>query len=508
MRFWLMVLACTLTWGCSQFSVTRLPTSDQLVRLEQEGAATASALAARYANTRINCGSPSMPAFLCSGIVLRGTIHSAEYHAWNPSHIAVEKGALSFSYLRMDSPFRHFESSYDHGFIFYPALEAPPGKRKIEILCVFPIDGATFDRDNPGCGAHRNYPQQSRRCQSQGITSAEQWLAHTARPGVIQSYYQCSFDVREQMNDAAADSFYQAIRAIQLHRDVSFYSINELMLATWPQDIPQELPIQAFYYVGKGLASAQHDQNDFHEETGLWRPIIRIGLPISPSHRASFTFDPMDQTYDERSKILRVSSLTASPRGDALTFALDSGFPKTGFSEARFTLNVIGGTKPYTFSSANPEQVAINAMTGEVTLKAHSQAVFTVRDARGQTAQYTLAKATLWFTALFCHKDWLSAYHDSISHGTALPQVNELSGGYQFRFAGTLFSEWGDMVRGYEWPIGAFDASNNYYPNATEYWTGQAAQSGHAYTVFVDGGLGYSRPANWKLCSVAVKRSS
>lgn len=507
MKRFLVYAFCIVMTGCMQPTIYELSVSSGHAQFEQEGINTAAALAARYTDIRIDCGNASKPAFLCSGILFRGTIHSPLYHAWNPSPIAVEKGGVSFSFLRADSQFRQIDSTYDHGFIFYPILSMPAGKQHIEILCVFPIDGATFDRDKPGCGAHRDYPLQSKRCQSQGITTAEQWLAHTARPGVAQSYFQCSFDVRDQMNEAAADSFYQAVRAMTLHSAVAFHSRNELMLATWAQDIPTALPIQAFYYVGNGLKSAQYDQQDFYEQTGLMRPIIRISLPASPAHRAVFLFDPRDQVFDAQSKKLRITSLTASPQTDAFTFALDSGFPYSGFSGARFRINVIGGTPPYSFSSADPGQASINPGTGEVIMRGHSQVVFTVRDALDQTVQYTMPKAKAWFTALACHMNWASANSYSISHGVALPQAHELGNGYLLRYPGALYPEWGDMVRGYNWPIGAFDVTNNYDGTIPEYWTAQAFQPGSYHTAAVTLGYIHNRAAGWKLCSVAVSRS-
>ncbi|MCX2546544.1 hypothetical protein [Pseudomonas sp. COW5] len=506
MRNGLICLACLLLIACTRPTINGLSGSD-VSAFEAQGAAVATALANRYVDTRRDCGSSSKPAFLCSGVLFRGTIHSTQYHFYNPSPIAVEKGGVSFSFLRKDSQYRQIDSTYDHGFIFHPVLDMPVGKRHIEILCVFPIDGATFDRDKPGCGAHIAYPQQSKRCQSQGITTAEQWLAHTAQPGVAQSYFQCSFDVRDQMNDAAADSFYQAIRAMTLHQDVAFHSRNELMLATWPQNIPGELPIQALYYTGNGLKSAQYDQKDFFEQTGLILPVIRIELPATPAHLARFLFDPRDQVFDEQSKILRVSSLTASPHADAFSFTVDSGFPRTGFSGARFRINVIGGTAPYVFSSSDPAQATINPGTGEVTMIGHTQVVFSIRDANNQIAYYTMPKAKLWFTALACHMNWAAANSYSGSHGVALAQPQELNGGYLLRYPGALYPEWGDMVRGYAWPIGAYDGTNNYDRSIPEYWTAQAAAQGNYYTGAVTLGYPYQRPAAWRLCSVAVVRT-
>ncbi|UVK89381.1 hypothetical protein LOY52_04745 [Pseudomonas sp. B21-051] len=507
MRVWFSGVICLLLVACTQPVVDNLSGhAPQQTRLEQEGHATAAALAARYADTRRDCGSASTPAFLCSGILFRGTIHSPLYHFWNPSPIAAQKGGVSFSFLRRDSQFRQIDSTYDHGFVFYPILSMPPDKRRIEILCVFPIDGATFDRDNPGCGAHRAYPQQSRRCQSQGITTAEQWLAHVVRPGVAQSYYQCSFDVRDQMNVAAADAFYQAIRVMTLHRDVAFHSRNEMMLATWPQDIPAQLPIQALYYVGNGLPAAQYDQQDFYDRSGVMLPIIRIRLPATPADVAAFAFDLRDQVFDPQSKLLRISSLTASPQGDPFTFAPDSGFPMTGFSGARFRINVMGGRAPYVFSSSDPGTARVDPRTGDVTLVGHAQVLFTIKDAAGQSVQFSMPKAKLWFTALACHQNWATANSFSIGFGAALPRPQELGNSYLLRYPGALYPEWGDMVRGYQWPIGAFDVSNNHDAHVAEYWTAQASQAGSYVTATVTLGSAYYRPAGWKLCSVAVLR--
>ncbi|MDC9594969.1 N-acyl homoserine lactonase, partial [Xenorhabdus sp. IM139775] len=89
-----------------------------------------------------------------------------------------------------------------------------------------------------------------------------------------------------------ADAFIQGVQArLQLSLTVN----NELILATWPQNIPHELPIEAFFYLSEGLAGAQHDQRDFHNTTGKIIPIIRIELPANYSQDATFTYNPEDQ---------------------------------------------------------------------------------------------------------------------------------------------------------------------------------------------------------------------
>ncbi|KNH40457.1 halovibrin HvnA, partial [Pseudomonas lini] len=178
------------------------------------------------------------------------------------------------------------------GFIFYPVLAKPASARQIEVLCSYPMDGATTLRLAPGCGAHPYSPDRSRRCQTIGVTTAEQWLTNR-----ISISDMCSFDVRDSMNHLGADSFYQTIRAHQLGNFFAGqHDYIELILATWPQNIPNELPIQAFFYLDGGLAGAQHDQRDFFNKTGgRVMPIIRITLPRNASEDAQFIYSAADQ---------------------------------------------------------------------------------------------------------------------------------------------------------------------------------------------------------------------
>lgn len=266
---------------------------------QQNGSAVATALTARYLDVRSNCGSASKPTLLCTGVILRSTVPSTAYKAWNPSPHSRTSGGVSFVYLRADANFSGLVFGQKNGYIFYPVLGRPLGTRQIEILCAIPKDGATGAREKPGCGPHRDAPITSGLCQTVGITTAEQWVARWNQ--YKESKYMCSFDVRDQMNNLAANSFYQSIRA---HNLANFFAgahdYIELVLATWPQDIPKELPIEAFFYLEGGLAGAQHDQRDFFASTnGIIKPIIKITLPTSASGTATFTFDPADQVEEE-----------------------------------------------------------------------------------------------------------------------------------------------------------------------------------------------------------------
>jgi hypothetical protein len=259
----------------------------------QTGPQVAANLTAQYNDVRVNCGSASMPAFLCRGIMLRSTVPSTAYKAWNPSPHSQTSGGVSFSFLSKDAKFTGLVFGQKNGFIFFPVLSRPTGTRQIEVLCSYPLDGATQLRIAPGCGAHPYSPDRSRRCQTIGITTAEGWLANRQ----ANSWNICSFDVRDSMNHLGADSFYQTIRAHQLGGFFAGqHDYIELILATWPQNIPKELPIQAFFYLDGGLAGAQFDQNDFFNSTGgKVVPIIKINLPRAANADAQFIYNQADQ---------------------------------------------------------------------------------------------------------------------------------------------------------------------------------------------------------------------
>ncbi|MCC8380357.1 MULTISPECIES: N-acyl homoserine lactonase [Xenorhabdus] len=250
-------------------------------------------LTQRYNDSRKDCGGKDLPAFLCSGIILRGTKHSDQYRAWDPSPHSRQSGGVSFSYLRTDSKLFTLDADYQNGFIFSPYLKLL-GKTKPEVLCYFPTDADSFDRTGKGCGQFRDSPQ-SKPCQSQGITTAKQWIEHY-HSGLSDKTYQCGFDVRMKPGRNPADAF---IQGVQARLQLSFKTNNEFILATWPQHIPYELPIEAFFYLSKGLKGAQYDQKDFYKDTGKIIPIIKIELPSDYTKEATFTYSQEDQVVHD-----------------------------------------------------------------------------------------------------------------------------------------------------------------------------------------------------------------
>ncbi|MGE8186877.1 halovibrin HvnA [Pseudomonas sp. NPDC086278] len=283
------------TDAASNASATNVPTA-------LTGAQVAAELQKRYRDTRDNCGSASTPAFLCTGLLIRGTEASTEFDAWNPSPTSIKNGGVSFTYLRSDYKVKRLAYTYDSGFIFYPILSTPAGKLNIEILCFFPVDGSSNARPNGGCGEHPRYPTVSRSCEEQNpiIDTAAKWVAKYRKDiadGRNPYEAMCSFNVRDGVNNAAAARFLEGMRAGRLISPDAFNTPNDTKLKTWAQNIPAQLPIEAFFYTkASGLAGAQFYQRRFRGLTGATLPIIYIPLPQTLEQSATFTFRAADQT--------------------------------------------------------------------------------------------------------------------------------------------------------------------------------------------------------------------
>ncbi|WP_429580337.1 hypothetical protein [Pseudomonas frederiksbergensis] len=263
-----------------------------------DGQRVANDLNAQYADTRQNCGSASLPAALCSGVILRATINGTGYRAWNPSPLSQQNGGVSFFYLRKDALFKAFPANYPNtsGFVFFPSQQRPTGSMEIPVLCTFPIDGGSDIRADQGCGVSSNYPTASRSCEQQGITTAAGWLTHYNQgPAGWKYQRQCGFNVRSSQGALAANAFYQGILAMKLMGAESFNSWNEIRLATWPQNIHTTIPIKAFFYTSNGLANARYNQQDFYKYSSKAIPIIKLTLPRTTAESAQFEFIKADQ---------------------------------------------------------------------------------------------------------------------------------------------------------------------------------------------------------------------
>ena len=315
-RLFVTLLGICLLSGCSERPQNTAPPESQSqtrtaaapllqAPLSEPGAQIAQQLTANYNNQAINCGAASAPAFLCSGVILRTTTVSDEFDPWDHSAFSKLTNAVSFAYLRADSKFGRAPWGVANGYILYPILQTPEGKIRPQVICFFPLDGATFYRNAAKQFGCRDsivtfpYPNVSRPCREQGITTAEQWLTHFRDPAgkARPNAYACSFMVNDDLNTEATTAFNQALRVRSaLIPDDAFREHNELRIEAWPEFQPAPLPIMAFFYLEGGLANAQTDQRKYFDRTGgQIVPIIKLTLPPTLQQNATFQYFEVDQ---------------------------------------------------------------------------------------------------------------------------------------------------------------------------------------------------------------------
>ncbi|TNF79138.1 hypothetical protein FGE05_26640 [Pseudomonas sp. ICMP22404] len=231
-------------------------------------------LSARYFDTAITCAD-GRPSFYCNGVLLRGTDATALYHSWNPSHYSIANGGVSTTFLRADS--RVPRPVWPQGFLFKEV--AAPAIHPTTLRCGYPYDGHTGLMPDPCAGYGR--------CADLGVNSLETWMQlYQTRP-----YESCSFA-------PTADGL-QLLMEVRKTAAMPPYDWNEFILLTWPQDIPEQLPIDAVfysheaYYPNDSLAGARYLQDDYFKMTGRFWPIVQLDLRATDD--LVFSFTPDDQ---------------------------------------------------------------------------------------------------------------------------------------------------------------------------------------------------------------------
>jgi len=264
---------------------------------QKYGQLVAERLNGRYNNVSNNCSGKA--AYFCSGVMLRTTGAKPAYHSWNPSPTAINKQGVPFSYLRKDLEITTLAWGDLHGFIFKDfetaqRLDTYP----INLLCSFPTDAASWHRAGVGgCEAHSSYPSNSRSCPQEGVDTLAKWIAHYR--AVAGSGYWSNRNMHQCGFTSTVEQF-----ALSLTVRASLESLeermhhNEIIISLWPQDIPKQLPLYAFFYLqhqsgGVGVVGAKYMQQDYLNVTGDLLPVIRVDL--TPGGTTVFSFHESDQ---------------------------------------------------------------------------------------------------------------------------------------------------------------------------------------------------------------------
>ena len=266
--------------------------SVKVVASLSKGEEAANDLNTRYNDVRASCQN-NQPAYYCSGVTLRSTVHG-NYDPWDPSPSGVKVGGVSFSYMRKDTYITDF--LYSSGFLLLDQEHALSENKALTYLCIYAYDSYTLHGNtNKGCGFKPRAVDASS-CASAGVRTATQWYNYTER--LSHQMYQCSLST----TDAA--QFYTSIQ-VRARKPVLptpvGYGYNELMIGTWPQNSGKQLPIQAFFYkanapagnTATALAEAKIYQSKYMTRTSIWVPVIKIDFSHVKDN--PFSYNPADQ---------------------------------------------------------------------------------------------------------------------------------------------------------------------------------------------------------------------
>ncbi|WP_448097119.1 hypothetical protein [Luteibacter yeojuensis] len=253
---------------------TRPSRYPETISPHEDGSTVAAHLQQRFDESVADCGSATRPAFLCSGIMLRGTKYSTGYHSWIPNP-ATSAGGVSFSWLRNDSNIYTF--FLPNGFIVYPHFYADDGNYEtLSVRCGYISNASTGSKPDKCPGT----------CQSLGIHTA------AAFQGAYPTGVGCPFQVWEGTSDSA--SAWMALGEVRRLRNLTTW--NEIIIAQWPQTTYASMPLEAFFIIGaNGLPGAQLDQKDFKATAGRWVPIVRLTPGTAGNGRVLFTYSATDQ---------------------------------------------------------------------------------------------------------------------------------------------------------------------------------------------------------------------
>ncbi|MCW8114346.1 hypothetical protein OQA87_22755, partial [Yersinia intermedia] len=190
---------------------------------------------------------------------------------------------------------------------------------------------------------------------------------------------------------------------------------------------------------------------------------VSASVPVTVSSLTGApTTNPTPQPLSSATYSLVVPAAAPVVRVNGTSFAMNSGFPKTGFSQAQFQFWMNGtdatGNSNYTFA---PDPLApwvtVNATTGVVkfaTEPTEAQTVtITITDNRGGPATPFAFRVGTWFInsgSYTTDSEGADAYCATYP-GYAAPYrsvlVNSVGAGQSTRVAdGTLWPEWGNLV--------------------------------------------------------------
>lgn len=244
-----------------------------------EGAELANVLNQQFNDIRASCEGGEA-AYKCSGVLMRKSSaalpNALDNAVWGYNYSEMQQNSMKFFYVRADLNNNTVDNYYGDGS---HGLLVDGRDKVIQGYCVFPTIGMTTNRDAHGCGTLRfpgvayphiiephSWPDFST-CAQRGIHTADEWLKDNEWQQTGGNLDVCS------LNPDDADEFAAFISAAN---QLGAEERNEFMMQKWDAQQPDQLPIQAFWFVDEqGRQGAKRDQLAYFEATGVTLPILK-----------------------------------------------------------------------------------------------------------------------------------------------------------------------------------------------------------------------------------------
>lgn len=243
-----------------------------------DGSEVAKQLNTQFNDVRATCEGGEA-AYKCSGVLMRKSSSAQDNPTdavWGANYMEIQKNSMKFFYVRADLNNNAVDSHYgdaSHGMLVNAKDEAIQG------YCVFPSIGMTVNRDAHGCGTLRlpgmSYPHiieghswpDFSTCAQRGVHTADEWVSNNDYQQSEGNWDACSFNPDDTDEFAAFISAANKLGAAER---------NEFMMQKWDIQKPDQLPIQAFWFIdAQGLRGAKRDQQSYFDATGITLPILK-----------------------------------------------------------------------------------------------------------------------------------------------------------------------------------------------------------------------------------------
>ncbi|MBL5829222.1 hypothetical protein [Serratia fonticola] len=212
-------------------------------------------------------------------------------------------------------------------------------------------------------------------------------------------------------------------------------------------------------YNGTALTSAQLAAS-FRDNFAGQTLTLDVSAPVTVSSKTGLptTAEPRLLT---KSYTLTVASEFSGISVNGHTFGMTEGFPSTGFTGARFALNVRGVASDYAWDNGGSSWVTVDD-SGNVafTDKGNSTPVTITATPKGGGAPltYTFSVNTWFINNGSTGMSWSDASNWCTAQGLTQPTKDDMTLGTNVRGIGSLWSEWGRMGK-----YSGSDFVNDYY---------------------------------------------